>query len=287
MSGGYGQLYDLLFILVARFSGVHLYIHHHSFAYIDKFFPLMWLIALVSSPHGIHITLSDQMAERLRARYPRIERTLSCSNAGILDLEANRAASESERILRTIAFFGNITEEKGIFEFLELVGSLEGHQPQLRFVVAGPFWDPGLASVVAAAVRERANLEYWGPKYGPDKDAFFKEIDLLVFPSKYPHEAEPLTILEAMANSIPVIAWERGCISSLITEDMDRVVDRSDKFVPAAVSQIARWVEDHDLYVQARRRARTRYEELKVQGVTSVDHLISDMKENSLKGLIT
>jgi len=36
VSGGFGQVYELLFILIARIRDMRIYLHHHSFSYIDK-----------------------------------------------------------------------------------------------------------------------------------------------------------------------------------------------------------------------------------------------------------
>src|SRR4051812_36370985 len=36
VSGGAGQVIDLLFTLAGRFKGARIYMHHHSFAYIDQ-----------------------------------------------------------------------------------------------------------------------------------------------------------------------------------------------------------------------------------------------------------
>src|ERR1035437_3299044 len=36
LSGGTGQLIDSLFVIVARMAGLHIWVHHHSFAYIIK-----------------------------------------------------------------------------------------------------------------------------------------------------------------------------------------------------------------------------------------------------------
>src|SRR5450759_284931 len=36
LSGGYGQMYALVFVGIARLAAIQLYIHHDSFAYLDR-----------------------------------------------------------------------------------------------------------------------------------------------------------------------------------------------------------------------------------------------------------
>src|SRR5450759_1362969 len=36
ISGGFGQLYEVLFLLLARLHGMRIFLHHHSYAYLDQ-----------------------------------------------------------------------------------------------------------------------------------------------------------------------------------------------------------------------------------------------------------
>ena len=57
---------------------------------------------------------------------------------------------------------------------------------------------------------------YWGKKYGADKEAFFKNTDIFVFPTYYPNECFPLVLLEAMQQGLPCISTKEGGITSII-----------------------------------------------------------------------
>ena len=75
-------------------------------------------------------------------------------------------------------------------------------------------------------VRERLKhvrvIDYVGPRYGRDKDAFYDSIDVLVFPTQ--NEAEPLVVHEAIERGVPVIAYGSGAIPEIINSDCGRVV---------------------------------------------------------------
>lgn len=57
---------------------------------------------------------------------------------------------------------------------------------------------------------------YWGKKFGSDKDAFFRNADIFVFPTYYPNECFPLVLLEAMQQGLPCISTKEGGITSII-----------------------------------------------------------------------
>jgi glycosyltransferase involved in cell wall biosynthesis len=59
---------------------------------------------------------------------------------------------------------------------------------------------------------------YWGKKYGQDKDAFFRNADIFVFPTYYPNECFPLVLLEAMQQGLPCISTMEGGITSIIDD---------------------------------------------------------------------
>ena len=59
---------------------------------------------------------------------------------------------------------------------------------------------------------------YWGKKFGSDKDAFFRNADIFVFPTYYPNECFPLVLLEAMQQGLPCISTKEGGITSIIDD---------------------------------------------------------------------
>ena len=70
-------------LLLARLRGLRLFLHHHSFAYLDSRQLSAWLLMLVAGHSAVHITESPHMAERLSRQYG-IGRAVSISNAVFL-----------------------------------------------------------------------------------------------------------------------------------------------------------------------------------------------------------
>lgn len=257
VSGGKGQVYELLFIILARLCGMRLFLHHHSFAYLDKPSRLTRLLARFAGSDAVHVVLSPRMAERLKTVY-HVRRAIPVSNSVFLVQKKAELLLPRQR-LRMLGFLGNIAIEKGVLEFLELMASAASAGLPVSAKLAGPFQDETIERAVRARLVALPNVEYVGPKYGSDKEAFFAGIDALVLPTLYANEAEPLTILEAMARSLPVIAYGRGAIPELVRAECGAVINPAEPFAPNAIRQIKAWVEDTAAFAMASQVAAQRF----------------------------
>ena len=258
VSGGFGQIYEVLFVLVARLRGMRVYLHHHSFAYLDRTSRLTRMLVGVAGLDGVHITLSPKMAARLQVKYAGVRRVIAISNAVVFS--SNRSPSSSARLaLKSIGFISNISAEKGIFDFLELVAVCEAEGLHLRAKLAGPFQDAEADRKVRRRLEQLRTVEYLGPQYHDDKESFFDSIDALMFPTRYVNEAEPLAIHDAMHRAVPVIAYGRGCIPELVGPDCGLVIDPAAPFVPAALAQIEAWLSDPAAFEAASKAAAQRF----------------------------
>lgn len=260
VSGGLGQFLELPFIVLARLYRMRLFLHHHSFAYLDA--PRLvtaWLTGLAGR-NAIHLVLSKKMAEQLQSSYG-IRHVTAISNAVFFVSDGSSAVTSVRRHLRTVGFLSNIAREKGVFEFLDLLASAHERGLSLRGKLAGPFKDAKTEQEVRSRLGALSNVEYVGPKYGAEKDAFFRDTDALVFATRYVNEAEPLTLHEAMSRGVPVIAYGRGCIPEIVGLDCGKVIDPSERFVPAALAQIEVWINDPLVFANASRMASQRFAE--------------------------
>ncbi len=84
-------------------------------------------------------------------------------------------------------------------------------------------------------------LQYVGPQYGEEKVQFLDSIDVLVFPSRYVNEAEPLTVHEAMARAVPVLALDRGCIQEIVPSVAGTVLEDNENTVSRAADVLMEW----------------------------------------------
>ena len=269
LSGGAGQLYETLFIFLARCFGKKLFLHHHSFAYLDSR-KTVTRITTLAAGSATHIVLCEKMRCLLQANYASVKKIHVLSNAAFI--AAHSPIPTPKTSLNTIGYLSNISEEKGIFQFLGVMEKLSALGLQVRGLIAGPFQNLEIENAVMMRLKALDNVQYVGPKYGGEKDAFFAHIDVLLFPTRYVNEAEPLTLYEAMAAATPIIPWDRGCISHMLPNN-SVVVPRDGDFIDNAVNKLLQWKENEaelnaislenlNSFNQRKQRSQTGYEQV-------------------------
>jgi glycosyltransferase involved in cell wall biosynthesis len=261
VSGGMGQIYEILFLIIARIKRMRCFLHHHSFAYLDRPSRITRTLTAVAGREATHLLLSEGMASRFREGYPGTGRVLPVSNCVFLP----RPAAGAVRIrgaCKRLGFLSNISEEKGIWRFLDLVGECEGHGLGLMACVAGPFIDSVTEGEFWRRTSGLVSLEYHGPVYGAAKEAFYSSVDVFIFPSLYVNEAEPLVVHEALMSGVPVIAYRRGAIDELLAQDAGFVIAQDRNFALEAFGCVKKWVDSPERFRAARESAVARSEAL-------------------------
>jgi glycosyltransferase involved in cell wall biosynthesis len=245
-----GLWLNLLEAPLLRVFFSEVWLHHHVFSYIKKRDLRVSLILAILGTKVRHISLGQEMTKGLREHYD-AKSMMELGNATFVSDVSPYIARKS---LRTIGFLGNITTEKGVHLFLKLIDEIQISNPDVECVIAGPVKDVSLRKVLKNFCNASGAKRVWlGPVTGKDKEAFFDSLDLLIFPSLYENEALPVTIYEALAAGIPVLATSRGCIPEQL-EGSDWVIDERD-FIGRARDKIQAWIEDGESYNAASRRA--------------------------------
>lgn len=291
LSGGRGQALDLIFVLLSRLLLARIFIHHHSFAYINARKPVSRVLFFIAGRAAKHIVLCRCMQDRLGEQYHiNPDSFFVVSNAAFLpparqhsngSLRANEPPSLTSGSMATIGFISNITKEKGIFVFLELASRLISARRIGRVVIAGPV-APDVRDSFDRVLADCPWISFLGPVYGTSKDSFFHQIDFLVFPTLYANEAEPLVMLEALQQGVSVIAFSRGCITEVVGDE-----NSTDAF---EVGSLQRVVEhalssfegagEKDLHRRA--NALLRFNKLQRDGLESFSALICEMLDNQV-----
>lgn len=119
-----------------------------------------------------------------------------------------------------VLFLSNMMAEKGVWTLVSAaqVLSLRGFDFEVHFVGK---WSDISEDDFIALVKE-ARLESvcmaHGPQYGKDKEVFWRNADLFVFPTFYHNECFPLVLLEAMQHGVPCVSTAEGGIPSIIDD---------------------------------------------------------------------
>ena len=92
-------------------------------------------------------------------------------------------------------------------------------------------------------------IAYVGRKVGEEKEAFFRQSDVFVFPTYYYNECFPLVILEAMEYKLPVISTNEGGIPDMVKDGENGLI--CEKQNPVSLADcIAKLSDDEELRVK-------------------------------------
>ena len=260
VDGGLGLVYSLVIAGFARLCGFRLFLHHHSYGYVDAWRPLMSCLLALVGVGATHICLSERMARDLGARYRRDLRTFVLSYAAFVSAAAP-IARRPARAEVTIGLLGNLTPDKGLHAFIEIMRLARERGLPIRGVLAGPILLESDQRFLRSVVGELAGwLDYRGAVYGGDKARFYQDVDVFVFASAYRNEAQPVVVYEALANGVPVISVDRGCVRDQVAE-AGFVFEPDADFVGEALLALAWYLARPDALAAHRRAARSRHEE--------------------------
>ena len=271
VSGGGGQWIDLAFVAAAKLARVPMVLHHHSFAYLNK--PNLVSHLLMFAARGAtQVVLCEAMGDLLAKRYQvKVSDKYVLSNAAFVEQNDQRIAS-SRGVLR-VGFLSNISEEKGIFDFFAVISALSSAGIAVEARIAGPLAQ-NIVDRFASELSRVLVATHVGPVYGDAKRRFLAELDILLFPTRYVNEAQPVTVFEAMSAGLVVFASKRSCIDEMIAADAGKVVSIGD-FSEVVVENII-WLEaDRESLFQAQLCAQVRFRALREASRAQMEALVS------------
>jgi glycosyltransferase involved in cell wall biosynthesis len=158
-------------------------------------------------------------------------------------------------------FIGNLGPEKGVFDLLQAAAVLR--QKGLKgfeIVLAGPFDSPAEGHRIKSLIASLGltdTVRITGPVSGALKESLFEAANIFVLPSY--GEGLPLSMLEAMAYSLPVIATSVGGIPEVLQHgEMGILVKPGD--LEELASAMRRLIVSPELRVEMGSCGRTRVE---------------------------
>jgi glycosyltransferase involved in cell wall biosynthesis len=185
--------------------------------------------------------------------------------------------SSKNKNLNIVGFFGNISFDKGIGEFIEVVKQVNRLGFEIHGKVGGKIQDSSTKSFLFKEISRHPFITYEGPKIGNEKKVFYETIDVLLMPTKYENEAEPLVIHEAMAAGTPVIGWGRGCIPAIIPDTAGMVIPIDQDFISNSVKKLIQLIENPKLMKSSRISAAESFSEIRGIHYKYLDEIIKDL----------
>jgi glycosyltransferase involved in cell wall biosynthesis len=115
---------------------------------------------------------------------------------------------------QTILFLGQLGEHKGVYDLLRAVANLRKNIPKVKLLLAGNGPQEGIRAAVLA-LGLQGNVEILGWVAGEKKSDLLRRSAIYALPSYA--EGMPMSVLEAMAAGVPIVATAVGGIPEAIT----------------------------------------------------------------------
>jgi glycosyltransferase involved in cell wall biosynthesis len=189
-----------------------------DFPFLDRSPLGRYARAVLRRLYGIRV-LGESVAATLRDRG--LPNTIVVSNG--ID-EPPRALRERafDPVAARFLYVGKVAESKGVLTLVEAMAASAADEPGWRLDVVGEWESETTKRQVEAAVAAaglEGRIAFHGLLVGDEKWAAYRRAHLLLHPSRW--DGQPVTILEALAVGLPVVATRVGAIPDTIRHGVD------------------------------------------------------------------
>lgn len=177
---------------------------------------------------------------------------VACVPNAVVTRDARQAFPATQRV----AFLGRLIEDKGVFELLEAFALVHARHPGASLDLAG---DGDAAAVMrrarALGVASQVRVLGWCDEAA--RDELLAGAAVLALPSHF--EGAPMSLLEAMAAEVPVVASRAGGIPDIVRDGENGLLFPSGD-IPALAAALDRVLADPGLAQRLARAGRATVE---------------------------
>ena len=196
-SYGFSFYRKFIFFILSKLFNKKIIFHIHSSKFYEFYLKPNIIIRCVMLNSDLVIVLNKDWLEKLKEFYP-LANIQKVYNPIKIDNNQKFIPSNRTEYLQVL-FMGFYIEEKGIIDLLE-VSNLFINKP-IKFLFCGK---GKLDGIISNKAKSNPNIINMGWVDGIVKEKLFKESDVLILPSY--NEGLPISILEAMKHSLPIIS---------------------------------------------------------------------------------
>lgn len=132
--------------------------------------------------------------------------------------EALSRSPRSRPSQKSVVYMSNLIREKGAMDFVAVAERVL-KTTSAHFSLIGAHTDSAFTDELCSQISDLGlgnHVTIVGPLYGEEKWRMLENASVLVFPSQYEFEAQPLTIIEALHVGTPVISYEVGAVGDCV-----------------------------------------------------------------------
>lgn len=217
-----GLIRDCLFILIGKYIGkgkiiTHLHGNNLGNVIDDTAGLLNKLIRKSFKNIDIGIVLGEKLTNNYRGLVERVEIVSNGISADFIAEHEVNFTKKSKSL--SVLYLSNLMAEKGYGELVEAITSLVREGLDIKLDLIGGIHDQQHFKKVQTYIKEHSMEEqilYHGVKIDEDKKEHLLNTDVMVLPTKYKVEGQPISIIEGMAAGLPIVSTDRGVIAELI-----------------------------------------------------------------------
>lgn len=221
---GGGFLKDAPFVLLCKLFRRKIVIHQHNkgMSAVVERLPYSWLLPLVY--HNAKVILLSWHLYPDIERVVKKEQVIICPN-GIPQTNSETIVRNNE--VPHLLFLSNLIISKGVYVLLDACKILKEKGVDFICDFVGGETAEIDSELFNIEVNHRGlgtRVIYNGRKYGADKESFFKDADIFVFPTYYGNECFPLVLLEAMQYQLPIVTTNEGGIPDVVQDGVNGII---------------------------------------------------------------
>lgn len=130
-----------------------------------------------------------------------------------------------------VLYLSNMIKSKGYDTVLELIVRLKKlGKNNIEFNFAGSWASLDDENYFNNFIEEhniKERVIYHGLVKGRKKQELFEDANMFIFPSRYPKEVFPLSLLEALSYGLPILTFNIGAISEIVNSKVGIITDKN------------------------------------------------------------
>lgn len=245
--GGLGIVYTAFHCVLAKIRNRNIVLHHRTFLYIDNYSRFVGIINKFCGRSALNVFLSEGMKNKFVKRY-NTKNNIVVGNSHYVELTKLEIEIKQKY---AVGHLSNLCREKGFFDVCESFERLRAKSSEVTLHLGGPIIDAEVKDRIDALKSKYGeSVQYHGPLYGEDKQLFYNRCRFFLFPTRYPLEAAPNVVYEALSAGCVVIATTNGCIPEMLSGVRGKSIP-IETFADAATETIISALKENDFHDRA------------------------------------
>ena len=276
--GGLGLFYTLIYTNICSIFNAEMVFHYRNYSYIDKKSKILSLCLMLAKNRITHIFLDPYMEKSFINQYGDVKSSLIFLNSAFIEnILIN--VKNGGAILK-VGYLSNLCEEKGLYDVIKLIEDCEDLHQRVNFFIAGKaVGKKDMEAINLLSKKYPKAVTYAGEMYGNEKNIFYENSDIFIFPTKYRQEAQPNVIFEAMAQGCVVVANKKGSISWML-EDCGFSINEEKFFSHEAKEIILDFINNPNKLIAYKNKSLEKISNLKIAGKEQYKKAIELMLED-------